>query len=87
MHFWQLKTFWYETKVFSLGASAALNSSSQICMDDIECHSYDEISAAPPMQVANVDDSVKLVVEEMLRFKEEVRESSSLSLAGPSHSP
>lgn len=41
-------------------------------MDDIECHSYDEISASPPMQLSNVDDKVKLVVEEMLRFKEEV---------------
>ena len=41
-------------------------------MDDIECHSYDEISAAPPMQITNVDDKVKLIVEEMLRFKEEV---------------
>jgi hypothetical protein len=41
-------------------------------MDDIECHSYDEISASPPMKIGNVDQSVKLVVEEMQRFKEEV---------------
>lgn len=41
-------------------------------MDDIECHSYDEISASPPMHLSNVDDKVKLVVEEMLRFKEDV---------------
>lgn len=46
-------------------------------MDDIECHSYDEISASPPMQIANLDDRVKLVVEEMLRFKEEVASCST----------
>jgi hypothetical protein len=41
-------------------------------MDDIECHSYDEISAAPPMHIDKMDEGVKLVVEEMQRFKAEV---------------
>lgn len=41
-------------------------------MDDIECHSYDEISTSPPVLIDTMDDRIKMVVEEMQRFKEEV---------------
>lgn len=56
MHFWQLKTFWNETKV---------------CDDDMECLSFEEISTEPAQTIDQTDPSVRLAVAEMIRFKEE----------------
>jgi hypothetical protein len=56
MHFWQLKTFWNETKV---------------CDDDMEFLSFEEISTEPAQTIDQTDPSVRLAVAEMIRFKEE----------------
>jgi hypothetical protein len=58
MHFWQLKTFWNETKV---------------CEDDIECHSFEEISVEPALAVEQTSSAVKLVVAEMEKFRRELQ--------------
>jgi len=64
MHFWQLKTFWYETKV---------------CMDDIDCHTYQEISTIPAIKLDDTTNpTVRLVAEEMVRFKKEFERVQSL---------
>lgn len=58
MHFWQLKTFWRECKV---------------CEDDIEIHSFQEISTDPPIALSSLDKFdplVKRVVDEMIKFKD-----------------
>lgn len=52
-HFWQLKTFWSETK---------------ICEDDIECHSYEVIATDPAVSVSCADANVQLLVAEMEKF-------------------
>jgi hypothetical protein len=54
---------------FSLSLSLSL----QICTDDIECHSYAEISTSPPIPLASTDEQVRLVVTEMMDFKRMVR--------------
>jgi len=59
MHFWQLKTFWHETK---------------LCSDDLEVHSYAEISTIPAIVIERTSKEVKLVVNEMLKFKAEFTE-------------
>ena len=56
MHFWQLKTFWSEAK---------------ICDDDIECHSYEEISIDPAVPIDQTENTVRLAVAEMSKFKQE----------------
>lgn len=60
MHFWQLKTFWSENV---------------ICEDDVEIHSFEEISTEPAIDIETDDYSlnanVKLVVAEMIKFKDE----------------
>ncbi|GMH62612.1 hypothetical protein TrST_g11272 [Triparma strigata] len=56
MHFWQLKTFWHEDKV---------------CMEDIEVHTFEDMETDPPMAVEDCSQSVRLVAEEMKRFKED----------------
>jgi cytidine deaminase len=61
MHFWQLKTFWHENKV---------------CEDDIECHSFEEISTIPATPTTREEiltcdrhGHVQLIIDEMKRFK------------------
>ena len=60
MHFWQLKTFWSENI---------------ICEDDVEIHSFEEISTEPAVDIESdnysLNPHVKLVIDEMVRFKEE----------------
>lgn len=41
-------------------------------MDDIECHSYQEIETIAPSVASSLDPKIKMVVDEMLRFKEKV---------------
>ena len=43
----------------------------QVCEDDIECHSFEEIATEPAVKVDQTDSTVKLVVAEIIRFKEE----------------
>ena len=56
MHFWQLKTFWNETK---------------ICGDDIDCHSFEEISTEPAVPIDQTENTVRLAVAELIQFKQE----------------
>lgn len=53
-HFWQLKTFWHETK---------------ICDDDIEVHSFEHMSVRPAIEVEKADPDIQMVVEEMKQFR------------------
>ncbi|GMH89711.1 hypothetical protein TL16_g11541 [Triparma laevis f. inornata] len=68
MHFWQLKTFWHEDKV---------------CMEDIEVHTFEDMETDPPMAVEDCQQSVRLVAEEMKRFKEDFLR---VAQEGPGHS-
>jgi hypothetical protein len=45
----------------------------QICEDDIECHSYEEISTEPAIKIENTthDPLVHAVIEEMSAFRAE----------------
>ena len=46
----------------------------QVCMDDIDCHTYQEISTIPAIKLDDTTNpTVRLVAEEMVRFKKEVR--------------
>ena len=54
-HFWQLKTFWHESK---------------ICDDDIEEHSFEEMETVPAMEASLVQNvHVQRLVHEMNEFK------------------
>ncbi len=54
-HFWQLKTFWHESK---------------ICDDDIEEHSFEEMETVPAMEASLVQNAhVQRMVQEMNEFK------------------
>ena len=98
MHFWQLKTFWHETKVWPnmniMGATllsvllllsylvspyhdnhhidTPLLSAWQVCMDDIEYHSYEEIETHAAFLSSHHDPLIRMVVQEMLEFKRKV---------------
>ena len=56
MHFWQLKTFWAEGK---------------LCDDDIECHSFEEISTQPALSVDQTPSTVRMTVAAMQQFRSE----------------
>ncbi len=56
MHFWQLKTFWTEGK---------------LCDDDIECHSFEEISTQPALSVDQTPSTVRMTVAAMQQFRSE----------------
>jgi hypothetical protein len=43
-----------------------------VCEDDIELHSYEEISTSPAVGYNDVNEDVKLVVDEMRLFREKV---------------
>lgn len=53
-HFWQLKTFWHESKITD---------------EDIEVHSFEEMETVPAMAVDQTSDTVLMVVNEMKAFK------------------
>jgi len=53
-HFWQLKTFWHDSK---------------ICDDDIEVHSFESMETVPAMEVHKTSSHVQLLVDEMLKFR------------------
>jgi hypothetical protein len=59
-HFWQLKTFWSECK---------------ICFDDIECHSYEVISAEPAIDPNAANADMRLVLDEMAAFRREFQQT------------
>jgi cytidine deaminase len=60
MHFWQLKSFWHDTKIVD---------------DDIEMHSFEEMETVPAFEASNVADSnTRLVIQEMKAFRQEFLE-------------
>jgi cytidine deaminase len=57
-HFWQLKTFWHESKVVD---------------DDIEVHSFETMETLPPVDADRVQDpGLQAVVQEMRAFYHEM---------------
>ena len=56
MHFWQLKTFWCENK---------------LCFDDVESHSFEEISTEPAISVDQTSAPVMMLVSAMQQFRSE----------------
>ena len=56
LFFWRLKTFWH---------------SGIITEEDVETHSYEDITITPAVQVSDASRQVQLVVQEMKDFKEE----------------
>jgi len=55
-HFWQLKTFWHESK---------------ITVEDIEVHSFEEMETEPATAVNETSDTVTMVVNEMNAFRKD----------------
>lgn len=55
-HFWQLKTFWHESKIVN---------------SDIEVHSFEEMETLPPVETDQLQGRplVKQVVDEMKKFR------------------
>ena len=59
-HFWQLKTFWHETKIVD---------------DDLEVHSYETMETLPAVDTERLrDEHLQLLVDEMKAFREEMME-------------
>lgn len=57
-HFWQLKTFWHESKIVD---------------DDIEMHSFEDMEASPAVDVDRLQDPmIRMVVDEMKMFRDEM---------------
>mmetsp|Transcript_7025 Transcript_7025/g.16230 ORF Transcript_7025/g.16230 Transcript_7025/m.16230 type:complete len:889 (+) Transcript_7025:175-2841(+) len=59
-HFWQLKTFWHETKVTD---------------EDIEVHSFEEMETTPAIAFDQTSDEVSRVTVEMKAFRKEFLQS------------
>jgi cytidine deaminase len=59
-HFWQLKTFWHESKITD---------------EDIEVHSFEEMETVPAMAVDQTPDTVIMVVNEMKAFRKDYIET------------
>ncbi len=55
-HFWQLKTFWHESKITD---------------EDIEVHSFEEMETVPAIAVDQTSDHVLMVVNEMKEFRKD----------------
>ena len=57
-HFWQLKTFWHESKIVD---------------SDIEVHSFEEMETLPPIETEQLHGRplVKQVVDEMKKFRDD----------------
>jgi hypothetical protein len=73
MHFWQLKTFWRKK---------------QVCEDDIECHSFEEIATEPATALTSLENGVlvcktqadplvNLVIDDMNAFRTEFTQQLS----------
>jgi hypothetical protein len=61
MHFWILKTFWREKKVY---------------FDDVEFHNYEEIATEIAILTDNAKDPfVKLAIEKMKAFRQTIADS------------
>ncbi len=58
-HFWQLKTFWHESKITD---------------EDIEVHSFEEMETVPAMAIDQTPDTVIMVVNEMKAFRKYYKE-------------
>jgi cytidine deaminase len=57
LHFWQLKSFWHDTKIVD---------------DDIEMHSFEEMETVPALDASDIADyNTKLVIKEMKSFRQE----------------
>lgn len=55
-HFWQLKTFWHESKITD---------------EDIEVHSFEEMETVPAMAVDQTPDTVMMTVNEMKAYRKD----------------
>ena len=72
MHFWQLKSYWRELKVGWVCLFYTSNDRirPQICDEDIEFHTYEEICTEPALVIKEVtDEDIKLVCDEMAAFR------------------
>lgn len=61
-HFWQLKTFWHESKVTE---------------EDIEILTFEDMETVPAMEVSKTSEKVQIVVEEILKFKSDFLSSET----------
>jgi hypothetical protein len=61
-HFWQLKTFWHESKVTE---------------EDIEILTFEDMETVPAMEVSKTSEKVQVVVEEILKFKKDFLSSET----------
>jgi hypothetical protein len=61
-HFWQLKTFWHESKVTE---------------EDIEILTFEDMETVPAMEVSKTSEKVQSVVEEILKFKRDFLSSET----------
>eukprot|EP00985_Skeletonema_marinoi_P032375 scaffold39118_cov206-Skeletonema_marinoi.AAC.8 len=59
-HFWQLKTFWHESKITD---------------EDIEVHSFEEMETVPPMAINQTSGEVSKIVTEMTQFRKDFLET------------
>ncbi|KAL7499111.1 hypothetical protein ACHAWT_006816 [Skeletonema menzelii] len=59
-HFWQLKTFWHESKITD---------------EDIEVHSFEEMETVPPMAINQTSGEVSKLVAEMIQFRKDFLET------------
>ncbi len=59
-HFWQLKTFWHESKITD---------------EDIEVHSFEEMETVPAMAVNQAPDTVMMAVNEMKAYRKDFLET------------
>jgi hypothetical protein len=59
-HFWQLKTFWHESKITD---------------EDIEVHSFEEMETVPAMAVDQTPDTVMMAVNEMKAYRKDFIET------------
>lgn len=59
-HFWQLKTFWHESKITD---------------EDIEVHSFEEMETVPPMAINQTSGEVEKTVTEMIQFRKDFLET------------
>lgn len=59
-HFWQLKTFWHESKITD---------------EDIEVHSFEEMETVPPMAINQTSGEVSKIVKEMIQFRKDFLEA------------
>ena len=59
-HFWQLKTFWHESKITD---------------EDIEVHSFEEMETVPAMAIDQTSSEVSKTVAEIIQFRKDFLET------------